>query len=148
MATEDRKLCPICGNPMTCKLKDFSIGADGNGGLMALFSDQYHVDLYACPQCGKVELYTAGFRHVPADKLTAPYWCNYCQRENWGEECARCARPCIPMEDHRKLLLADSQPSHAPSGHQDPSDPKAAAEPEKHGFRFSWQKDEKAPWEK
>ena len=24
-------------------------------------ADQYEVDLYACPQCGKVELYTAGF---------------------------------------------------------------------------------------
>ena len=28
---------------------------------MTLLADTYEVDLYACPVCGKVELYTAGF---------------------------------------------------------------------------------------
>lgn len=54
-----RKTCPACGTLMDRKIQDFSIGADGGGGLMPLLSDQYVVDLYACPQCGKVELYTA-----------------------------------------------------------------------------------------
>ena len=40
---------------MECKLQNFSIGADGGGGLLTLLADQYEVDLYACPACGKVE---------------------------------------------------------------------------------------------
>ncbi len=51
--------CPSCGAAMECKLQNFSIGADGGGGLWTLLADQYEVDLYACPACGKVELYTA-----------------------------------------------------------------------------------------
>ena len=53
--------CPSCGAAMECKLQNFSIGADGGGGLLTLLADQYEVDLYACPACGKVELYTAAF---------------------------------------------------------------------------------------
>lgn len=54
--------CPICGGMMECKLKGFQIGADGNGGIYLLGGyQQYHVDLYACPDCGKVEFYTADF---------------------------------------------------------------------------------------
>ena len=57
--------CPNCGGEMTCKIKDFTIGLDGNGGLY-LFGgpQQYDVDLYACPECGKVEMYTANFAAV------------------------------------------------------------------------------------
>ena len=53
------KICPACGAVLERKLENFSIGADGGGGLMTLLADHYEVDLYACPQCGKVELYTA-----------------------------------------------------------------------------------------
>lgn len=53
--------CPACGAEMELKLENFSIGADGAGGLMTLLADTYEVDLYACPVCGKVELYTADF---------------------------------------------------------------------------------------
>lgn len=45
--------------------QNFSIGADGGGGLWTLLADQYEVDLYACPACGKVELYTAAFSEEP-----------------------------------------------------------------------------------
>jgi len=55
-------LCPACGAEMDLKLENFSIGADGGGGLLTLLADTYEVDLYACPQCGKVELYTYGFQ--------------------------------------------------------------------------------------
>ena len=57
--------CPNCGGGMVCKLKNFRIGADGNGGVY-LFGgyEQYEVDLYACPECGKVEMYTANFAAV------------------------------------------------------------------------------------
>ena len=41
--------CPSCGAEMECKLQNFSIGADGGGGLLTLLADQYEVDLYACP---------------------------------------------------------------------------------------------------
>ena len=57
--------CPSCGAAMECKLQNFSIGADGGGGLLTLLADQYEVDLYACPACGKVELYTAAFSPEP-----------------------------------------------------------------------------------
>lgn len=102
------KICPACGAVLERKLENFSIGADGGGGLMSLLSDQYQVDLYACPQCGKVELYTARF--VP---------------------------PSATEESQPKE--PESQPVQETIHTQ--SD-------EKRGFRFPWQKGEKAPWEK
>ena len=33
-----RKSCPVCGAPMECKLQNFSIGADGGGGLATLLA--------------------------------------------------------------------------------------------------------------
>ena len=59
MDEQDTKLCPACGGTLECKLKNLSIGPDGGGGLASLFYSQYEVDLYACPTCGKVELYNA-----------------------------------------------------------------------------------------
>lgn len=56
------KDCPACGHPMDRKQKNMSIGADGYGGLTSLGLPEYRVDLYACPKCGKVELYTARFQ--------------------------------------------------------------------------------------
>jgi len=56
--------CPNCGAGMECKIRDFRIGTNGN----SLFGDSYDVDLYACPDCGKVELYTANFAAVQAEK--------------------------------------------------------------------------------
>lgn len=100
------KVCSACGAILERKLRDFSIGADGNGGLIALLSDQYVVDLYACPQCGKVELYTAGFVPPAPAKEPAP-------QEETPKEAA-------PQEPDR----------------------------EERGFRFPWQKEDKAPWEK
>jgi len=61
--SEREILCPACGAAMEQKLQNFTIGTDGGGGLFSsLLHDQYDVDLYACPQCGKVELYTANFQ--------------------------------------------------------------------------------------
>ena len=53
------KLCSACGATLECRLRNFFIGQDGYGGLSSLGLPSYEVDLYACPQCGKVELYTA-----------------------------------------------------------------------------------------
>lgn len=66
------KICPACGAVLERKLENFSIGADGGGGLMTLLADHYEVDLYACPQCGKVELYTARFVPPSATEESQP----------------------------------------------------------------------------
>ena len=57
----EAKRCPACGCVLDCKLENLSLGSEGGRGLLSLLCDQYDVDLYACPQCGKVELYTARF---------------------------------------------------------------------------------------
>lgn len=69
------KHCSVCGGVLECKLENFSIGADGGGGLLSLLAAQYEVDLYACPACGKVELYTANFsvkEDPPEQTVTCP----------------------------------------------------------------------------
>lgn len=60
---EKKLLCSSCGAELELQVGGFTIGLDGGGGLLAaeLYS-QYDVDLYTCPRCGKVELYTAGFQ--------------------------------------------------------------------------------------
>ena len=58
--------CPICGTAMELKLSSLSIGSDGMSVLSVLTAQQYTVDLYACPKCGKVEFYTAGFQSTGA----------------------------------------------------------------------------------
>lgn len=103
------KVCPGLRAPYwNGKLEHFSIDADGGGGLMTLLADQYEVDLYACPQCGKVELYTAGF--VPPSST---------QNNELKEQASQAAPETIPAQSD-----------------------------EKRSFRFPWQKEEKAPWEK
>ena len=52
--------CPGCGAQMELKLKNFRIGSYGD----SLLGDRYNIDLYACPECGKVEMYTANFAAV------------------------------------------------------------------------------------
>lgn len=102
------KICPACDAVLERKLENFSIGADGGGGLMTLLADHYEVDLYACPQCGKVELYTAGFVPPSAAEKNEP-------------------------EKQEAQTIQETIPAHSD---------------EKHSFRFPWQKEEKAPWEK
>lgn len=72
MAEERKVTCPLCGAGMEQKLQNFSIGADGGGGLITLLADTYEVDLYACPRCGKVELFTAGFQPEQQSQAEAP----------------------------------------------------------------------------
>lgn len=52
--------CPNCQGEMALKIKNFRIGAYGD----SLLGERYDVDLYACPECGKVEMYTANFAAV------------------------------------------------------------------------------------
>ena len=77
------KHCPNCSALMELKLENFSIGADGGGGLVTLLAAQYAVDLYACPQCGKVELYTTGFiPGLPQEEGEPTITCPVCGREH------------------------------------------------------------------
>ena len=81
------KSCPVCGATLHRRLKDFSIGADGGGGLLTLLADTYVVDLYACPVCGT--------RHSPL------IGCPQCakrkaeqgQRPSGSEQAARSRKP-------------------------------------------------------
>ena len=57
--------------------RNSALRRDGGGGLMAMAMPSYDVDVYACPQCGRVELFTAGFltkRNVPdkPEDVTCP----------------------------------------------------------------------------
>lgn len=88
---EKASRCPACGTEMELKLENFSIGRDGGGGLMALLMDEYSVNLYACPRCGKVELYTADFwkEEEEAEDLVT---CPVCGKEHSPQiGCPRCA---------------------------------------------------------
>lgn len=70
--------CPACGGVLECKLSNFSIGADGGGGLLTLLADTYEVDLYSCPSCGKVELYSADFKSPEEQEREADVVCPVC----------------------------------------------------------------------
>lgn len=75
------KPCPACGTPLVRKVKNFPLGTDGTGSLAALLTGHYYVDLFACPQCGKVELYTAGYgpeAEAPAAPEEATVTCPVC----------------------------------------------------------------------
>ena len=114
--------CPSCGGSMECKLKEFRIGADGNGGFYILGGyEQYHVDLYACPDCGKVELYTANFAAVQARKA---------RQETVNVTCAVCGTT------HRADIGCPSCALNAAT---------LGRRPEVSPTR---QKDSKVPWEK
>lgn len=100
------RTCPGCGGEMACKLKNFRIGADGGGGLDSLFAEQYNVDLYACPECGKVELYTANFAAIKRKQelKEQEVVCSCGTRHSSLVECPTCAH-------HRRV----NTPPFAPS---------------------------------
>lgn len=86
---EKKILCPACGAELELKLQNFRIGSDGTHPLEALFADHYVVDLYACPSCGKVELYTAAVREEEPEELVT---CPVCGKEHSPLiGCPRCA---------------------------------------------------------
>ena len=109
-------------------------------GLMTLLADQYEVDLFACPQCGRVELYTAGYSRAPR---RAPYWCEHCGKEREDRLCPECHQVCDLMEDH--LCKQAKEASDQAAAASEPAQEERSNEP--HGFRFPWQKREKPPWE-
>ena len=115
---------------MECKLQNFSIGADGGGGLWTLLADQYEVDLYACPACGKVELYTAAFSPEPEP---APYWCEHCQEEREDRLCPVCGQVGLLMEEHLRNLERAEQTQSSSAAQEDGVQPEESS-----GFHFPW----------
>ena len=51
-AATDVKRCPECGKELELQKKSYAMGS-------ALFTNRFHVDIYACPRCGRVELFAA-----------------------------------------------------------------------------------------
>ena len=101
------KFCPLCSTQMNLALQNFSIGADGGGGLATLLADQYVVDLYACPQCGKVELYTARFNRKKAAEPPKEVVCPDCgARHSALIGCPTCA-----LRNPQKIMVRDSRKS-------------------------------------
>ena len=70
------KHCPACGGTLERRLRKFSIGADGYGGLTSIGLEQFEVDLYVCSKCRRVELYAAEpeepLRTEREDQVTCP----------------------------------------------------------------------------
>ena len=87
------KPCPACGATLRRVLQNFSIGRDGYGGLTSMGLPSYEVDLYACPSCGKVELYTAKFKpDAQKEKADEKVVCPVCgTRHSARIGCPRCA---------------------------------------------------------
>lgn len=46
------KRCVRCGSKLKLQKESYPMGS-------ALFSQRFHVDIYACPRCGRVELFEA-----------------------------------------------------------------------------------------
>lgn len=87
---DEKRCCPRCGEELKLEMREFSLGGDGHGGLSSLFVVQYDVDIYLCPQCGKVELYAAApeSESEPEPKVK----CSRCGAEHSPEiGCPRCA---------------------------------------------------------
>ena len=46
------KVCPCCNHELVLEKESYPMGS-------AFMSDRFHVDIYRCPACGKVELFAA-----------------------------------------------------------------------------------------
>ena len=126
--------CPACGGMLERRLRNFSIGADGYGGLTSLGLEQFEVDLYVCAKCRRVELYAAEhevpLRTEQNDQVTCPV-CG-------TRHSALCGCPTCAVQAAYVPRAARPEQKQSP-------EPVHAPEQEKH--TFPWQK-KKVPWEK
>ena len=126
--------CPACGGTLERRLRKFSIGADGYGGLTSIGLEQFEVDLYVCSKCRRVELYAAEpeepLRTEREDQVTCPV-CG-------TRHSALCGCPTCAVQAAYTPHAARSEQKQSP-------EPAPAPEREKH--TFPWQK-KKVPWEK
>ena len=71
------KICPVCHKPLKLKEADYPMGS-------ALFkADRVHVDIYECPECERVELFSAEGQLVKCPKCGSMH--------SPKEACAVCA---------------------------------------------------------
>ncbi len=47
-----KKICPNCQKEMVLEVASYPMGS-------AFLSNRFHVDIYSCPQCSRVELFAA-----------------------------------------------------------------------------------------
>lgn len=77
MTTNAKKECPFCHKELALKESGYPMGS------ALLKADRVHVDIYSCPECGRIELYAA-----QSDMITCPK-CG--SLHSAKEECAICA---------------------------------------------------------
>ncbi len=121
--------CPACGGMLERRLRNFSIGADGYGGLTSLGLEQFEVDLYVCAKCRRVELYAAEhevpLRTEQNDQVTCPV-CG-------TKHSALCGCPTCAVQAAYVPRAARPEQKQSP-------EPVHAPEQEKH--TFPWQNDQ------
>ena len=76
--TENREqhICPACHCEMTRELQGYPMG-----GIFV--SNRFYVDIYRCPKCSRVDLFSA-----EGESVTCPVCGSV---HNAGERCVRCA---------------------------------------------------------
>ena len=73
---ETSKVCPTCGEEMVLEVASYPMGS-------AFLKERFHVDIYRCPKCDRVNLFAA------KSKLTT---CPVCGTVHHADErCAICA---------------------------------------------------------
>ena len=123
--------CSSCGGLLELKVEKMLLGGrETYNNCLA--------DLYVCPQCGRMELYTP-------DVQRAPFWCEHCGKGSFTPSCPDCREACIPMEEHLKAITEKEAAQAAEEEKVPPQN--RGSEGETSGFHLPWQKREKPPWE-
>ena len=120
-------LCPACGTSLELRRERLTLGRRD-----VLLAPWYNVDLFACPRCGRVELYTAGTHKKgrPAEELESP-------------------RPSEPPEDDPGLPAAPPEAVCPQCGTALENGVCPACTRKKEDlFGFGRRKDSRPPWEK
>ncbi len=73
---ETEKLCPTCGDEMVLEVASYPMGS-------VFLKERFHVDIYRCPKCDRVNLFAAKGKLVT---------CPVCGSSHHADErCAICA---------------------------------------------------------
>lgn len=74
---DKKKVCPVCNVDLKLAQEGYAMGSP-------LASDRFHVDIYVCPDCGRVSLFKAADRDMVK--------CTVCGiLHHKGERCVNCA---------------------------------------------------------
>lgn len=64
----EEKCCTYCKSKLTLDMRKYGLGGDGYGGLSSLLMEQYEVDIYRCPRCGRIELFAPEEEVIPPEE--------------------------------------------------------------------------------